>query len=71
MRPLLAIGAAWLLTQPGALPGRLRGVRAARGRALVAGLFLVLLAFSWWRDAPMLWDMLTTGGQNYRLRLIR
>jgi 4-amino-4-deoxy-L-arabinose transferase-like glycosyltransferase len=64
-RPLLAVSAAWLLRQPEALPASLR---ARRGAALLAAAGLALLAASWWNDAPLLWDMLRSGGAGHRFR---
>jgi hypothetical protein len=61
LRPLLAIAAAWLLLNPQAARSRIRGARAW----LCAGI-LLWLAASWWRDLPLLADMLVSGGAQHR-----
>ena len=65
LRPLLAVGAAWCATHPTRLRPALAGSRARR--ALAVGV-LALLAFAWWNDVPLLWDMLAHGGRAFRFR---
>jgi len=61
LRPLLAVGAAWLALQRGSLDAR----RIGRGHRLLLAAGLGLLAFSWWSDGPLLWDMLAHGGRHH------
>lgn len=62
LRPLLAVGAAWCISQPRALTPT-----GAKQRVLAAAA-LALLAYAWWNDVPLLWDMLAHGGQGFRFR---
>jgi 4-amino-4-deoxy-L-arabinose transferase-like glycosyltransferase len=63
LRPLLACGAAWCATHPGALRPALAASPARRWLAAAA---LALLGLAWWNDVPLLWDMLAHGGQAFR-----
>lgn len=66
LRPLLALSAAWVLADPAAAWQRLSNGRAAllkRGVPLL--LILAALAWVWWRDIPLLGDMLFNGGSEY------
>ena len=68
LRPLLAVGAAWLLGHRAAA----RGALVSRPpRAVAAALLLVVLLASWSRDLPLLTDMVRTGGSSYRFVMIR
>ena len=69
MRPLLALGAAWLAWHPRGPARWLRrdGRLDARRAVLAAGVVL-LLGFAWWNDLPLLWDMLAHGGRDHRFR---
>ena len=70
MRPLLALSAAFLLTQPALARRRLLG-RDAIGRRWLAGALAAFLLTCWARDLPLLSNMVTDAGVDYRVRNLR
>jgi 4-amino-4-deoxy-L-arabinose transferase-like glycosyltransferase len=61
LRPMLAIGLAWWMTHSGVALRRLASVPRL---ALAVGI-VALLALSWARDLPLLYDMVATGGEHF------
>ncbi len=71
LRPLLAVGAAWLLVHSREARDRLIASGRPMRRGIASVLILLFLVAAWARDVPVVYDMMANGGRDHRMTIIR